>query len=383
MVSRGYMPQLDALRTFAVFAVMLHHFWPEATFSLPFGAVGVQLFFVLSGFLITGILWQAREAVQSGRSSATGVFQRFFVRRTLRIFPLFYGTLALLFVLGVPEVRDSWIWHVSYLSNVHFAMLGWFPLHISHLWSLAVEEQFYLVWPFLIVLTPARFVLPVLTAIAVTGPVYRWLGAWLDVGWMWTYTPLFANVDSLALGGILAYAWAADRSLRSRMAWIGAWIGTPLVIGLLVLGTLHISLGLAHSALEQTIWAAFFVWLVDGAARGFTGGAGRVLQLRPLLYLGRISYGLYVLHPLVIGAARWTFRQVGEPYPNQPAVMFVLLVAATVVVAACSWHFYEKPLNDLKQRFDFRFLPPEGSRLSCSASSRARSSMSRPHRDLV
>lgn len=353
------MPQLDALRTFAVFAVMLHHFWPEATFGLPLGFIGVQLFFVLSGFLITGILWQAREHVQSGRWPAPIVFRWFYARRILRIFPLFYGTLALLYVLGVPEVRDSWVWHVSYLSNVHFAMLGWFPLHISHLWSLAVEEQFYLVWPFVIVLTPRRLLLPVLTAIAVMGPLYRWLGAWLEVGWMWTFTPLFANVDSLALGGILAYAWAADRSLRSRMVWTGAWVGAPLVVGLLVLGTLHISLGIVHAALEYTMWAAFFVWLVDGAARGFTGRAGWLLQLRPLLYLGQISYGLYVLHPLVIGAARWTFRQLGEPYPHQPAVMFVILVAATVVLAACSWHLYEKPLNDLKHRFDFKLLPPE------------------------
>jgi peptidoglycan/LPS O-acetylase OafA/YrhL len=353
------MPQLDALRTFAVFAVMIHHFWPEATLNLPLGFVGVQLFFVLSGFLITGILWPAREAVQSGRWPAPTVFGRFYARRVLRIFPLFYGTLAVLFVVGISDVRDSWIWHVSYLSNVHFAMLGWFPLHISHLWSLAVEEQFYLVWPFVVVLTPTRFLLPVLTAIAATGPAYRWLGGVLDVDWMWTFTPLLANVDGLALGGILAYAWARDLSLRSRMAWIGAWIGTPLVIGLSTLSMLHISLGMAHAVLEYTIWAAFFVWLVDGAARGFTGGAGRVLELRPLLYLGQISYGLYVLHPLIIGLARWTFHRLGRPYPNQPAVMFVILVAATIVVAACSWHLYEKPLNDLKRRFDFRFLAPE------------------------
>jgi peptidoglycan/LPS O-acetylase OafA/YrhL len=348
------MPQLDALRTFAVFAVMLHHFWPQSTFDLPLGFIGVQLFFVLSGFLITGILWEAREGVQSGRWRAPTVFRLFYARRALRIFPLFYGVLAILSVVGLSEVRDSWMWHVSYLSNIQFAVLGWFPLHISHLWSLAVEEQFYLVWPFVVVLTPARCLLPVLTTIAAIGPVYRWLGYWLDVNWMWTFSPLFANVDSLALGGILAYAWASDPSLRSRMVWIGGWIGIPVVIVLSILSMRHISFGSLFAALEYTMWAAFFVWLVDGAACGFTGGAGRVLQLRPLLYLGRISYGLYVLHPLVIGTARWTFRQLGEPYPDQPAVMFVILVAATIALAACSWHFYEKPLNDLKHRFDLK-----------------------------
>jgi peptidoglycan/LPS O-acetylase OafA/YrhL len=367
------MPQLDSLRTFAVFAVMVHHFWPEATFNLPLGFVGVQLFFVLSGFLITGILWPAREAVQTGRWSARTIFQRFYIRRFLRIFPLFYGTLAILCLLGISEVRDSLPWHVSYLSNFYFAKLGWFPNHINHLWSLAVEEQFYLVWPFVIVLTPRRFLLPTLVAIAAIGPAYRWIGGLMDVDWMWTFTPPFANVDSLALGGILAYAWATESegaggagagaagtlSLRARMAWVGGWIGTPLVIGLSALSVLHMSLGMAHAVFEYTIWAIFFVWLIDGAGRGFTGPLGKILELKPLLYLGQISYGLYVFHPLTIGLARWTFAQVGRPYPDHPAMMFVLLVAGTIAIATCSWHLYEKPLNDLKRHFDFRLLAAE------------------------
>ena len=379
------MPQLDSLRTFAVFAVMLHHFWPEATFNLPLGFVGVQLFFVLSGFLITGILWPAREAVQSGRWRARTVFGRFYARRFLRIFPLFYGTLAVLAVLGIAEVRDSLPWHLSYLSNFYFAMLGWFPLHIAHLWSLAVEEQFYLVWPFVIVLTPRRFLLPALVTIAAIGPASRWIGGLLEVDWMWTFTPSYSNVDSLALGGILAYGWATEgpasapkalrrgraeacwgddaseggASLRARMAWVGGWIGAPLVIGLSALSVLHMSLGMVHAVFEYTIWAIFFVWLIDGAARGFTGVPGRVLELRPLLYLGQISYGLYVFHPLMISLARWGFSRLEQPYPENPAVMFVFLIAGTIALAALSWHFYEKPLNDLKRRFDFRFATAE------------------------
>ena len=145
-------------------------------------------------------------------------------------------------------------------------------------------------------------------------------------------------------------------SLRARMVWLGGWIGTPLVIGLSALSVLHMSLGMAHAVFEYTIWAMFFVWLIDGAGRGFSGVSGRVLELRPLLYLGQISYGLYVFHPLVIGLTRWTFAQAGRPYPKQPALMFLFLVAGTIAVAACSWHFFERPLNDLKRRFDFRFL---------------------------
>src|SRR5258707_6448323 len=137
----------------------------------------------------------------------------------------------------------------------------------------------------------------------------------MEVDWMWTFTPPFANVDSLALGGVLRYAWATDsgtdRSLRARMAWVGGWLGTPLVIGLSALSVLHLSLGMAHAVFEYTIWAMFFVWLIDGAGRGFTGPLGKVLELKPLLYLGQISYGLYVFHPLTIALARSTVGQVG------------------------------------------------------------------------
>ena len=143
------------------------------------------------------------------------------------------------------------------------------------------------------------------------------------------------------------------------MAWVGGWIGTPLVIGLSALSVLHMSLGMAHAVFECTIWAMFFVWLIDAAGRGFNGVPGRVLELRPLLYLGQISYGLYVFHPLVIGLARWSFARVGLPYPEQPAIMFLFLVGGTIAIAACSWHFFERPLNDLKRHFDFRFLAAE------------------------
>jgi peptidoglycan/LPS O-acetylase OafA/YrhL len=358
-----YMPQLDAVRTFAVFAVMIHHFWHEATFGIPLGFIGVQLFFVLSGFLITGILLPARESVQAGRLPAATTFRRFFIRRFLRIFPLFYVTLAVLWIVGVEEVRDNLPWHVTYLSNIHFARTGEYPLYIAHLWSLAVEEQFYLIWPFIIVLTPRRFLLATLVSVVAIGPAYRLIGSLLNVDWMWTFTPLTANVDSLALGGILAYGWATDSgsttSLRARLSRTGAWVGIPLAAGLTVVTMKDMSLGILHTTFEHTAWALFFVWVIDGAARGFGGIAGRTLELRPLTYLGRISYGLYVFHPLVAGLAYWLFEQVGRPYQGHPGVLFGPLVIATIALAALSWHLYERPLNDLKRRFDD---PPSPSR---------------------
>jgi len=101
------------------------------------------------------------------------------------------------------------------------------------------------------------------------------------------------------------------------------------------------------------VWALFFVWLIDGAARGFGGVFGRMLQLHPLTYLGKISYGLYVFHPFIARMVPWAFARAGVPYPTRRPVEFVVLSVATILAAAASWHFYERPLNDLKRYFSY------------------------------
>ena len=137
-------PQLDGLRAVAVAAVAWSHWERDYQAGIPFGA-GVHLFFVLSGFLITRILLDVRQASDRGAA-----IRAFYIRRALRIFPAFYVTLLLAWIAGVPLVRESLAWHATYLSNVWIFQMDQWPGSISHLWSLAVEEQFYLAWPFLI-----------------------------------------------------------------------------------------------------------------------------------------------------------------------------------------------------------------------------------------
>ena len=137
-----HMPQLDGLRTLAVAAVIWSHWVPPYQFGFEWGVMGVNLFFVLSGFLITGILLDSRAgAVRPG--DRWFAIRQFYTRRVLRIFPLFYMTLALLVLVNVRPVRQTFLWHVCYLSNVYFFRQGAWIGQISHFWSLAVEEQFY------------------------------------------------------------------------------------------------------------------------------------------------------------------------------------------------------------------------------------------------
>jgi peptidoglycan/LPS O-acetylase OafA/YrhL len=356
----AYKPQLDSLRALAVFGVMVHHFWPEAeaALGLTVGFLGVQLFFVLSGFLITGILLQIRDAVECGRLDNATAVSRFYLRRFLRIFPLFYGTLAIAWIAGVPEVRDSILWHVTYLTNVYFFRIRDWHGSISHLWSLAVEEQFYLVWPFVILFTPRRAIGLVLAGVVLLAPLFRFYVAWADVHWMASYVLPFGNCDALALGALLAHVSqsGAAGAPRSGLVRAGLWVGVPLAGLLWVLEWNHLRTDVSswfRIGFENTVWALAFVWLIDGASRGFRGAAGWVLDRRPLIYVGRISYGLYVIHPFMPHIVRTAYFRVGATFPATTPGQFLVLMLASVVMASMSWLLYERPINDLKRHFTY------------------------------
>src|SRR5689334_6993090 len=153
--SLKYMPQLDALRALAVLAVMVHHFLPVDRFIPPdyitLGFLAVRLFFVLSGFLITGILLSYRSDTRDN------ALRRFYLRRVLRIFPIYYLTLFIALALQVRAIQLGAFWHLTYLSNYvapfHPEWMG----PASHFWTLAVEEQFYFVWPFIVLFVPRKY----------------------------------------------------------------------------------------------------------------------------------------------------------------------------------------------------------------------------------
>ncbi len=156
----GYLRQLDGLRALSVAAVAWSHwraYWFRES-SVPWAEFGVETFFVISGFLITGILLDNRS-----ESSKPFVLRQFYARRFLRIFPLFYATLVIGFVLRADSLRQTLFWHAGYLSNIYFYLWGWCG-QLSHFWSLAVEEQFYLFWPLLMIFLPKRFLLPAILA---------------------------------------------------------------------------------------------------------------------------------------------------------------------------------------------------------------------------
>jgi peptidoglycan/LPS O-acetylase OafA/YrhL len=335
--SPNRLKQLDGLRAVAVTMVMAFHFIPWVDRVAPLGAIGVRLFFVLSGFLITRILLASRTQATSA------ALRSFYIRRSLRIFPLFYLVLALAALINIGPVRATIGWHVTYLTNAYLFMRGDWHGSISHLWSLAVEEQFYLVWPWLVLLLPERR-LPALIAVMVcAAPLSRLL-----IGGPMSAVLPIACVDSLGAGALLALPTA-----RRTMIGAGLAIGVPLLAITLALRYAGFSGVALEAALDFGV-SLTSAWLVGRAARGFDGSIGALLMARPVVYIGTISYGLYLYHgfmPYVLG------RYIPGFVEMSWASRFALLTAATLATAALSWRLFEAPILALKDRWSGRPQP--------------------------
>jgi peptidoglycan/LPS O-acetylase OafA/YrhL len=354
-----HMPQLDGLRTLAVGAVMWSHWMGPYQLGFEWGLIGVNLFFVLSGFLITGILLESRAAA-AGAAGRWFAIRQFCVRRVLRIFPLFYMTLALLALVGVRPIRQTLLWHLCYLSNVYFFRHGAWQLatsNISHFWSLAVEEQFYLVWPYLMIFLPARRLRPVVLGLIVLAPVYRLImGLVLPENGL-AFVLTIGCLDALGIGALLAHAQRSARSSRWEAGALARWLlrlGFPAWVAIEVLNRVHLVPG-PMLQMRQTFLDMILGWLILNGAKGFKGWFGRFLQWSPMAYLGKISYGLYVFHNLTPYAVFFLVRDLHAPAVllTVPWIHRLSLLALTISLAALSWHLYEKPLNDLKRFFPY------------------------------
>lgn len=357
----GYMRQLDALRFFAVMGVLIAHNWElyPNTFvvgHVDLGELGVKLFFVLSGFLITGILIGGRELGERDPGRRLFFMRQFYVRRFLRIFPVCYAVLIALIIVNAAQVREVWPWLFAYATNIYTWHYLAFPATVPHFWTLAVEEQFYLVWPWVMLFLPRKWLVPFLVGLCCLAPAWRlWASFhYSPHDWNAAYTFTGGVVDFLAIGAILAIAAHADRSretLQRTLTRVVLPVGVVMYVSLF-----WVSRSLDHHvplALQGTGTALIFCWLIYSASRGFRGHFGHLLEWRPIVYLGKISYGIYIFHflvPLAFAAAATHF---GVGYENSGFVNFIATSLVTFGVAALSWHLFERPINGLKRHFRY------------------------------
>ncbi len=353
----GYMPQLDALRAFAVFGVFATHFLPKehwANAYVDLGNLGVKLFFVLSGFLIAGTLFQARDQIDAGRLTTRRAILNFYARRFLRLFPAYYAYILMGVFLLPGFVEHVW-WFVAYAANFLFA---WQPrtyvTYMPHFWTLAIEEQFYLFMPFVMILLRRQWLIGAAVAMVILGPAFRLAGlaSRFDVFQVNMMMP--AHLDTLGMGVLLSALvtqFGMEHRVTQRFLAAALWLGLPGTVVLLVLDATKVAPAVAFVLMNLSL-GFLFCWVIARASVGFTGPAGVILRWAPLLFLGRISYGLYVYHFNVSGLMRdHLFPSLSEALRDWPTVRYVIYAAISIVIATASWYLMERPINRLKSRF--------------------------------
>lgn len=329
MVKLDYMPRLDGIRALAVAGVLITHFmWQfPGVADAQLGRIGVRVFFVLSGFLITRILLDYRERMSVGDAA-----KMFYIRRALRLLPALYFAVIVSLILGIANMREDWPIHVLYLSNFLLAARGTVE-PIGHLWSLAVEEQFYIVWFAVVVWLPRRWLMPAIVAAILVSPMFRYIS--LDwPGRPAAHTPTVT--DCLAFGALIGVA--SIRNERLFRLFGNCWslaLTTAVLVGLIVLFPHPVPLG--------TAMGLFGASLVAMAAMPETRGLDW-LSIGPLRELGKISYGIYLYHMFLPPL----FGYLGISFPNY-MYKAAVLIPLSVAVAAASWVLIERPALNLKR----------------------------------
>jgi peptidoglycan/LPS O-acetylase OafA/YrhL len=355
---RGHMPALDGLRGTAILLVLAHAFDVIQTRSGPghrvdvaldLGWIGVQLFFVLSGFLITGILLETRDA--------PNYYRGFLIRRALRIFPLYYGVLIVAYAIAPHVVtppaghgaHQIWLW--TYLENFAEPYGRGEPV-FPHFWSLAVEEQFYVLWPLIVWLVGRRGVIVVGAALTVAAIAAR-VVVRVEVGNMAAYMFTPCRMDALAIGAATAALIRGDRLrrviARAHAGGLGA-AGGVLVLAGAIVGQLSRE-GRAMQTGGYTLIALGFAMLVV-AALPVDAAPARLLSWRPLRMIGLYSYGMYVFHaPLHVYVGLPLLARISDSPGTALGLGYaVALAAVTFGLAAASYHLYERRFLDLKPR---------------------------------
>lgn len=352
-----YMKQLDSLRGLAVMMVLYTHFYAGKTEPAPFfqntiewGGIGVGLFFVLSGFLISGILLKNRADIENGSKSRASCLKSFYIRRTLRIFPIYYMSIFLLYMINLHPVRETIWWLVTYTSNIYFSDIGRYIGSIGHLWSLSIEEQFYLLWPWVIIFTPRKYLLPVILCFIASSPLYMHFCGLAKVNSFSAKILAFNHLDKFGFGALLAYQrfYGLENTVTDRVFNSALYISGALFIESLILYGLKLpnSFGVFY----QTFSAIFYACVIKKFSTGFSGLFGRILESKPFVYIGKISYGIYLYHVFIMYTVPICLQKYFGVVLHSLELQAILYTLITLCVASISWYLIERPLLTLKDR---------------------------------
>ncbi len=366
-----YFEQLNGIRFIAVLLVLLDHWLiPINPFSF-LGHLGVVIFFVLSGFLITRILFQNADDCRQNHSSILVKIIRFMYRRSLRIFPIYFLLLLIGLVFSLSNFKNLWPYLVFYLPNFYIMTKATWLGIWDHLWSLAVEEQYYLVFPYFVLLLaprkyPLLFILMLLVGLGTRFGFYAFASSEMqEQNWMWWYVNPFAALDCFGLGGILAYLFHYKQNYFQSVKFLKVGLIVSLIafLAILNLGELTIfqHANIWSIVFERISGAFFSFFLIALSIRKDTWILSAFLKSKPVSYLGSISYGIYLYHNVVLnyyhdeGNTIWFYLNKYLPnfhleLVNFTIYKFIISFLFLVFLSSLSWFIIEQPINKYKNR---------------------------------
>lgn len=361
MVKEKQIISLNGLRAYSALGVLAFHtdlgyFW--------YGWVGVQFFFVLSGFLITGILLDSREA--------SNYFSTFYARRSLRIFPVYYLLLFIVILVSIHDKAniDDLGYFIFYLQNFHLSYHYWvvaFPGYMNHTWSLAIEEQFYIFFPFIVRYVKGRYLAGVCAFMVLIATLsrYTWSRFLPDNPIIWAST--LSNLDLLSTGALIAIAIRKYDPIRIRNFLFVLSVVFLVAYTLFIRVFLHSNPVKTPFALTGAQGQAFFVLLLPVIAFTIVSLVStRNLFIRVffenklIVYIGKISYGIYLFHLPCFAFIDAYFNHAVHPLIRLGGWgIFGLKIITAIFCAMISWHLFESKILKFKERFNYKFLGNE------------------------
>lgn len=353
-IQNKFYPKLDSLRAIAVLLVIVSHWFSDEHFLNRYtsnGTIGVTLFFVLSGFLITGILLNYKTNLSTDIKGIGKALKVFYWRRSLRIFPIYYLLLFCLLIIHLAPFKGAFWWHFFYASNVYFWLQGSFQGSFSHFWSLAVEEQFYLIWPILILVISVRKLMGLFLIGILAAVLYRLL--FISESNEMARFLLPGSIDSFAIGAIFAMIKKGMLKISYKLNEVKAqWL---LGFVFFILSQTCMNLPLPKNwnlSFYLSLLSLSFGWMILACCNvNESNSKSFFLENRILMYLGKISYGLYLYHNFI--PYFYDFKVPGLPAFASLYIAQFMRFGMLISIASISWFFIEKPLLRFKNKISF------------------------------
>ena len=342
---------LNGLRAIAVIFVVISHWFPltHIVNTFPLGGIGVDVFFVLSGFLISRILLNQKEGIEENTKDKFKALKNFIARRALRIFPIYYLLLAILYLTNGVEVRRDFIYHITYMSNYLFYFTKNWHGMLAHLWSLAVEEQFYLIWPLLLFFVLKKNILKLLISVIVISTVFH-LASKEHISYILT----LSCINTFGLGALLAYVEVYKPKFGRQFKIVIQYIFVPLII-LFILQYTVLYLKYFPSRLIMSLITLNFIRIC--LQNNNKNLIFIILNNRVFNFIGMISYGIYLYHCPLPSYWRRFFRmfKIESPFTNSCGEMnyYELFAQFSLLlfISYLSWIMVEKPILKFKKSF--------------------------------